>query len=138
MWSPASCWAATAQSSQPTASGEKRRPVAGERLDPLPEHERRNTPGEVARELDLAGSEQGDGEAAGRTQELVQRRLACDRDPDERRLERERDERGDGQAELLALEVDRDDDDANRLAPQHAPQLVAARHPAIIGRPKRT
>ena len=74
--------------------------------------------------------EQRDGEPAGRAQQLVQRRLVRDRDADERRLERQRDERGDRDPEPLALEVDRDDRHADRVPPHHRSQLVAGRHRA--------
>ena len=55
----------------------------------MPERDRRHAAREVLRKLDLIGSEQRDAEAARSPQQLVQRRLAADRDPDERRLERD-------------------------------------------------
>ncbi len=64
--------------------------VAGS--DPVPHRDRRHAPRKVLRQLDLIAREQRGGEAARLTQKLVEGSLASDRDPDERRLERERDE----------------------------------------------
>ena len=87
--------------------------------DPVPHRDRRHAAREVLREPHLVAGEQRDREAARLAQQLVQRRLARDRDPDERRLERERDERADRQAEPLALDVDRDDGDPDGEAAHH-------------------
>jgi hypothetical protein len=62
----------------------------------------------------------------------VQRRVPPDRDSDEGRIERERNERGDGQADALAGEVDRDDGDSGREAAHDRTEFVAADHRAII------
>jgi hypothetical protein len=70
-------------------------------LDPLPHRDRRHPPGEVLRQRDLVGAEQRDGEAARVAQQLVRGGRVGDRDADERRLERERDERGDREPEPL-------------------------------------
>ena len=82
----------------------------------------------MLRERDLVGAEQRDAEAACGPQQLVQRSLAGDRDPDERRLERDGYERGDGEPEALAFAVDGDDADPDRVAAHHLAELVAARH----------
>ena len=76
------------------------------RRDTLPVHDRRQARGELARDRLLPRPEHADGEAAGLPQELVAGRLLADRDPDERRLERQRDERGDGDAHPVAVVVD--------------------------------
>ena len=55
-------------------------------------------------------------------EQLVHRRLPVDGDADERRLERERDERADGQAESLALRVDRQHGNAVREPPHQVPE----------------
>ena len=72
---------------------EERSPVAVVNGDALPHRDRRHTAREVLGELDLIAPEERDGEAARLAQELVEGGLSPDRDPDERRLERERDER---------------------------------------------
>jgi hypothetical protein len=97
-------------------------------LDPVPERNRRHSAGEVLRERDLIGSEDRDSEATRSAQQLVQRRLPSDRDRDERWLERNGHERGNGQPEPLAFAVDGDDADPDRVAAHHLAELVAARH----------
>ena len=65
--------------------------------DPLPERDRRDAAGEMLGQVLLAGGEDADRELLRLAQQLVQRGVAADREADERRIERERDERGDGQ-----------------------------------------
>ena len=97
-------------------------------LDSLPERYRRHSAGEVPRELQLAGAEHRDAEATRSAEQLVQRRLASNRDPDERRLERDRNERRNRKSQPLAVAVDSDDADPDRVATHHLAKLVAARH----------
>jgi hypothetical protein len=84
----------------------------------------------------LRAAEDADAEAIGAPEQLVQRRLPADRDADQRRVERERDERGDGQPEPLAFDVDRDDRHARRHPSHQAAQLRThvrlAAHAAIL------
>ena len=61
-------------------AGEQRRARSLQDLDPLPERDRRHTAGEVLRERDLIGSEQRDPEASCGAEQLVESRLAADRD----------------------------------------------------------
>jgi hypothetical protein len=58
----------------------------------------------------------------------VQRRPAPDREADERRLERERNQRADRQAQALTFEVDADDRDSRRESAHQLAKLVAADH----------
>ncbi len=64
--------------------------------------------------------------------QLVQGRVAGDGHSDERRLERERGERRDGEPDALAVRVDRDDDDCGGHVPHECPKVVAARHGEIV------
>ena len=98
---------------------EERRAVRVSQGDAFPHPDRRHAAGEVLRELLLLGGEQRERALAGFPQQLVDRRLPCDRDADERRLERERDERRDGQPYALPVRVDRDHGNAGRHAPEH-------------------
>ena len=59
--------------------------------------------------------------------------VAPDGHADQRRLERERDERGDRQAGALTADLDGDDRDAVREAAHDRAQLVAPDHRPIIG-----
>ena len=98
---------------------EERRPGRVPDGDPLPHADRRHAAGEVLRELLLFGGEHRERALAGLPQQLVDRRLPCDRHADERRLEREGDKRGDGQADALPARVDRHHRDAGRHPPKH-------------------
>jgi hypothetical protein len=60
-------------------------------------------------------------------------RVLPDRDPDEGRLERQRDERTDREAEALAVDFRGDDGHGRRETPHHLPQLLAG-HGSMIGR----
>ena len=63
----------------------------------------------------------------------MQRRLARDRDTDERGLERERRERRDGQADPLAARVDADHRDAARMAAEDAAERVGVTTRGLYG-----
>ena len=84
--------------------------------DPLPHPDGRDAASEVLCERLLIGREERHGERPRLAQKLVQRRLARDGDTDERGLEREGRERGDGQADALAARVDADHRDTARMA----------------------
>ena len=99
---------------------------------PLPERDRRDAAGEVLREVSWPAASTLTASSPRLPQQLVQRGVAADREADERRVERERDERRDRQAEPLPVDVDRDDGDAGRDAPHHCAKLVAADHAAMI------
>src|SRR5207237_6329075 len=71
---------------------EERRPPALAERDARPERDRRHAPREPRRELFLPLAEQAHAERARPSQQLVERRLPADREPDERRVERQRDE----------------------------------------------
>src|SRR5439155_18522713 len=122
-------------------TGDPRPGAARRELDSVPHRERRHAVGEVAGEPFLPAGEDAHLERAGAADEGVRRLLVPDRDPDERRLERERDERADGQAEPVALVVDRDDADRSRKPAHRRSQLVAREHaldhrqrPVSVGR----
>src|SRR5581483_574937 len=101
----------------------------------VPERDRRHTAREVLREVVLIARENRGAPLVRVAQHLVQRRLARDRDADERRLERERDERRDGQAGTAAVELRDDDRDPGRPSTEkralisdlllHGPRLSA-------------
>jgi hypothetical protein len=76
----------------------------------------------------LIGAEQRHGERPRLAQELVERRLARDRDTDERRLEREGREGRDGQADPLTAGIDADDGDAARMAAEDSANRVGRDH----------
>jgi hypothetical protein len=82
--------------------------VLGERFLPFPEEAHRK--------------------GTGFAKELVERRIAADRRADEGRVEGERDEGGDGQADLLSTDVDGHDGDAGRKAPHDRAKFVAGDH----------
>src|SRR5262249_50455250 len=82
---------------------------------------------EVLREPVLALRQQAEREAAGTPQQLVHRRLPVDRDADQRGLERKGHERRDGEAEPLAVGVDRQHGDA---VGEPAHELAQLAHPA--------
>jgi hypothetical protein len=107
---------------------EQRRAVTVANGNPLPERDRRDTAGEVLGQLLLTLGEDADAELARPAQQFVQGGLLPDRDPDERRLQRERDERRDREAEPLAFEIHRDHRDGRGDEPHDVPQLVAADH----------
>ena len=119
----------SSHSSQPTAPASSG-PRAPSRISmPVPERDRRHAAREVLRELDLIGRR------AARRRSRPPRAAARatppggDRDPDERRLERERDERGDSvRPSRSPSTVDRDDGDPDGVAAHHRAELVAARH----------
>ena len=117
---------------EPAASlREERRPglVLAE-LDPVPERDRWNAPREVLRERLLFRAQEADAEAAGVAEQLMQRGLSPECEPDERRLEGEGGERADRDAGPLGSELDGDDADSGRKRPHHRPELVAAAHTA--------
>src|SRR6185312_15503499 len=95
---------------------------------PLPVDNRRVPGREAARELLLLGSEQADREAPGAPQELVAGGVLADRDPDQRRIEGERDERGAGDPHPVALDVDAEDRDAVRPEPHQPAEILTRRH----------
>ena len=64
----------------------------------------------------------------------MERREPADRDADERRLERQRHERADGQADVLALEVDGHDCNPRWDATHQFSELIAFARRPIIGR----
>ncbi len=72
----------------------------------------------------LVGGEHGDRERARLAHELVQRRLPGDRDPDERGVERERDEGRDREPDALAGRVHGHDDDAARMTAENREQGI--------------
>ena len=90
--------------------------------DPVPEGDRRHAPREVLREPVLPVGEQAEREPARAPEELVHRRLPVDRHADERRLERERHQRADRQAQTLALRVHRQHGDAVRESLHQIPE----------------
>ena len=89
VWSPVRTSSTVRAVSQPTASCEQARVVLAH-LDAVPERDRRHAAREVLREVRLLAGEHRRPPLAGLAQQLVQRRLERDRDPDEPRLERER------------------------------------------------
>jgi hypothetical protein len=78
------------------------------------------------------GAEDADREPAGISEELVQRGVAAHGNANERRLERKRNQRGDGQPDALSTELDSDDRHARRDTCHDRAQLVASNHAAII------
>ena len=103
--------------------------------DSLPEGDGRDAAREVLGDVLLAGSEDADRELLRLAEQLVQRGVAPDREPEERRLELERDERGYRQPGALPAEIDGHDRNSGRNAPHDRSQLVAAHHAAIIRAP---
>jgi len=95
------------------------RPLAAR--DSVPERDRRHAAPEVLREPVLPVGEQAEREPARPAQELVHRRLPVDRHADQRRLDRQRHQRADRQAQLLALRVDRQHGDAVWESPHQIP-----------------
>ena len=75
-------------SAQPCGGAvELRRPGGGAEGDALPERDRRHPAREVLGEVLLSRGQDADRELVGVAQQLVERRVAPDREPDERRLE---------------------------------------------------
>ena len=109
------------------AHEERRATRPGLRRHAVPHPDRRDATGEMLGEPVLPGCEERDRAAAGLAEELVQRRLAEDREADERRVEREADERADRQPAPLPAGVDRDDGDAGREAAEERAELVHGR-----------
>ena len=107
------------------AAGDERCSRLVEDVDAVPERDRWHTAGEVLRDRVLARGEQCHPERPGATEELVQRRLLLDREADERRVEGERDEGPDRQADPLALQVHGHDRDASG-EPAHDPAKLVA------------
>src|SRR5439155_16854259 len=105
----------------------ERRALALADVDALPERDRRYATREVLRNRLLAGRQQTDAERSGTAQQLVQRRPAPDGEADERRLQRERNQGADRQAQALALEVDADDRDSRGESSHQLAKLLAAR-----------
>ena len=128
VWSPASASVSVFGLDPAERALDQRRDLSLAGGNALPVDDRRVTGGEAARELLLLGAQQADGEAPGAAQELVAGRVLADRDADERRLERERDERGDGDAHPVALDVDAEDRDAVRPEPHQAAKILSRRH----------
>src|SRR6266480_2753177 len=115
--------------SQPAdCSGHKRRALALAHVDALPDRDRRHAAREVLRHGLLAGGEKAGAERPGAAQQLVQSRPAPDGEADQRRLERERYQRADRQAQALTFEVDADDCDSRRESPHQLAKLIAAYH----------
>jgi hypothetical protein len=109
-----------------------RRPLGVAQGNALPERDRRHPAGEVLCQGLLALGEHAHGELVRAAQQLVQRRVPPDRNPDERGIQGQRDERSDRQADALAGEIDRDDGDPGWEAAHDRTKLVAADHRAII------
>ena len=93
-------------------------------LDALPERDRRHAAREVLRERSLVAGKEADREPAGVTQRRVRLRHVADRHADERGLERQRDERSDGQRVLEVVRVDGDHGDGSAGAPHRIPELL--------------
>ena len=105
--------------------GEQARVVLAH-LDPVPERDRRDAAREVLRQVRLIAAEDRDGPLRRAAQRLVQRRVDRDRDADEPRLERERDERRDGEPRAAAVDLGDDDRDAGGPAPEQGSLLGPA------------
>src|SRR4029453_6801194 len=97
-------------------------------VDALPDRDRRPAAREVLRHRLLACGKQAGAERLRAAQQLVQSRPSPDGKPDERRLQRERNQRADRQAQALTFEVDADDRDSGRESPHQLAKLVAAYH----------
>src|SRR5712692_227483 len=111
--------------------GEQRRAhLAGPRLDPGPEADRRDAPREVRRDSRLIAAQDRDAEQARGAQQLVERDVLSDRDADERWVERQRDQRADRHADAVAVRVGGDHANAGWIEAHQRAQLVAGRHPA--------
>jgi hypothetical protein len=104
------------------------RAVRAAQSDPLPQRDRRDSAGEVLRECFLADREHAHRELARLPKQLVQRCVPPHRDPYERWVERERDERRDRQADALPVELDGDDGHAGREPSHDRAKLLAADH----------
>jgi hypothetical protein len=100
--------------------------------DPRPEGDRRDAPREVLRDRLLVAGEEAHAELPGAAKQLVELRLLAESKPDERRLERQRDERPDGQAGAGAVELDGDDADAGRKRAHDLPQVLTRHHVAML------
>jgi hypothetical protein len=100
-------------------------------LDPGPVRDRRDAAREVLCEVLLLGGEDADRERARLSKQLVQGGMPAESDAEEQRLERERDERVDGQACGLARKLDGDDPDRRGNLSQKGAQ-VGVSHGAIL------
>jgi len=78
---------------------------------------------EVLREMLLVAGEDRRSPFVRAAQQLVQRRLVCDRDPDERRVERQGDERGNGQRSASPIDLRDDHGHAGGPPPEERPLL---------------
>ena len=117
VWSPASCSESVRHSSQPSApsSGARPWPGPGRVVHAGPERDRRAPPrAKCCADPVLRGAEQARRQRARHVDRLVRARSFPDRDPDKRQLERQRDERPDGEAEPLAVDLHRHDRDGGR------------------------
>jgi hypothetical protein len=103
----------------------------GHKVDPEPMYEGGHASGEVLGNLILAIGKQRDRERAGREQELVHRRLASHRKTHKRWLEREGDQRTDGETDLLPAGLDRDHSDAVG-EPVHDTAEIGVAHRAML------
>ena len=130
VWSPVRISSTVRAVSQPAAPA-SRRGVVVAHVDAVPERDRRHARARSAARAASWSPESSDAaQVAGVAQQLVERRLARDRDADERRLERQRDERRDGQPGAAAVELG--DDDARR--PPATGGRVRAARPRVPAR----
>jgi hypothetical protein len=100
-------------------------------LDPRPVRDRRDAAREVLREVLLLGGEDADRERVRLSKQLVQGGMLAESDAEERRLERESDERVDGQARGVVRKLDGDDADRRGDFSQQGAQ-VGVSHGAIL------
>jgi hypothetical protein len=107
-----------------SAFEERRAELARPDVDASPQSDRRDAAGEVLRQVVLARAKDTDGEGAGLAHQLVQRCVPAEGDPQERRLERERQERVDGEPGRLASDVHCDDPDRRRELSEEVAELV--------------
>ena len=98
--------------------------------DAMPMRDRRHAAREVLRDRLLLAAQQAERASPGFPEKLERRAVLPERDADERRLERERHERRDGDAHRLTFVLDREDGDSVRPVAHQAAQVVAARHGA--------
>ena len=106
--------------------------------DALPHRDRGNAAREVLREVHLIGRQDRYRARARLPEELVGGRLPRDRDPDERRVERERDERRDREPDPLRAGGDRDHRDAGGHPLEDVPELCRRGHGAPMLRSTET
>ena len=135
VWSPASCSARVRASIQPSAPSISGREPPLSHRDAVPVHERRPARGKPAARALLLAAEDAEPRTRRRSEQLVERRLLPDRDPDQRRVERERDERRDRDAHAVALVVDGEHGDVVRHEPHQAAKVFAVRHAPARSKP---